>query len=88
MAVITGVLDAFLFRIGPLAIIAYLFSIAIYRLYFHPLAGVPGPKICALTGLYEFWWDCPMVGLFFRRVQEMHDKYGKRALVRHVIGND
>lgn len=85
MAVLTELMDAFLFRVGPLLALLSLSAVAVYRLYLHPLAGVPGPKICALTRLYEFWWDCPMVGQFFRRVDEMHDRYGMSAPVQVFV---
>lgn len=48
-----------------------------YRLVLHPLAKVPGPKIAALTGWYEFYWDCLKKGQYVFRIQEMHALYGK-----------
>jgi hypothetical protein len=56
--------------------IVYLFVGAIYRLYFHPLAKFPGPKIAALTGWYEAYHDMYRRGMFIWKVQEMHEKYG------------
>ncbi|KAI1620452.1 putative cytochrome P450 [Exophiala viscosa] len=54
----------------------YLTSLAIYRLYFHPLAKFPGPKIAALTGWYEFYHDIIHKGCFIWKLKELHDKYG------------
>lgn len=54
----------------------YLLSGAIYRLYFHPLAKFPGPRLAALTGWYEFYHDVVRRGLLIWKIQEMHDKYG------------
>ena len=57
--------------------VAYLATLALYRLVLHPLAAVPGPKIAALTAWYEFYWDCPRKGQYSFRIQEMHRQYGK-----------
>lgn len=46
----------------------------IYPLYFHPLAQIPGPPICALTKyfiLYKSWHEERN-----RYVQTLHEKYG------------
>ena len=54
----------------------YLISLAVYRLYLHPLARFPGPKIAALTVFYEFYFDGIKRGRYTFEIQRMHEKYG------------
>lgn len=56
--------------------LAYIISISIYRLYFSPKAKFPGPKLAAVTGWYEFYYDIINGGQFIWKIQELHDKYG------------
>ena len=56
--------------------ILYLTAGAIYRLYFHPLARFPGPKLAALTGWYEFYHDIVHRGRFLWKLSELQDRYG------------
>lgn len=58
--------------------IPYLILGGIYRLYIHPLAKVPGPRIAALTLWYEFYHDFVRKGKYLWVIADMHAKYGKR----------
>ncbi|RYP27099.1 hypothetical protein DL767_007796 [Monosporascus sp. MG133] len=58
-------------------IIALLFpSLAIYRLFFHPLAKFPGPKLAAITRYVEAYYDVVCGGQYTFKIAEMHKKYG------------
>ncbi|KAJ2988862.1 hypothetical protein NUW58_g3760 [Xylaria curta] len=48
----------------------------IRRLYFHPLAKFPGPKLAAGTFLYEAYYDVIKRGKYVHRIEEMHKRYG------------
>lgn len=52
-------------------------AIAIYHLFFHPLASFPGPKLAAITVLYEAYYDVWKGGKYIFKVNELHRKYGK-----------
>lgn len=56
--------------------VVYGLSLSIYRLSFSPLAGFPGPKLAALTNLYEFYYDFFGKGRYIFEIKKMHDKYG------------
>jgi len=51
---------------------------ALYRLYASPLAAFPGPKIAALTRVYQFYFDVVKVGRFPWELMRLHAKYGMR----------
>ncbi|KAE9979524.1 hypothetical protein BLS_009730 [Venturia inaequalis] len=58
-------------------LVCYLIYVAIYRLYFHPLAKFPGPKLAALTRWYETYYDVfNGVGMYIWEIEKMHQKYG------------
>lgn len=63
--------------------ILYPVAVACYRLYFHPLAKFPGPKLAAATGWYETYIDLfqrPR-GNFMEEITRMHAEFGMaRAL--------
>jgi hypothetical protein len=48
----------------------------IRRLYFHPLAAIPGPRLAASTWWYEFYFDVIKPGQYILKIQELHKKYG------------
>ncbi|KAJ3577268.1 hypothetical protein NPX13_g3298 [Xylaria arbuscula] len=51
-------------------------TVALYRLFFHPLAMFPGPKLAAVTRGYEAYYDVVRNGQYTFKIAEMHKKYG------------
>jgi hypothetical protein len=58
------------------AFLGYKVANVIYRLYFSPLAGFPGPRLAAATSLYEFYFDVLQGGQFMFHLDHLHAKYG------------
>ncbi|KAK0712207.1 cytochrome P450 [Apiosordaria backusii] len=56
--------------------VVYFLTLAFYRLYLHPLAKFPGPKLAAITRYYEAYYDIVKNGQYTFRIAEMHKKYG------------
>ena len=60
----------------PLAA-AWLAAAIVYRLFFHPLAHVPGPRVAACTRLYVFYFDVIAGGSqFYIQIEKLHRQYG------------
>ncbi|KAL2408013.1 Cytochrome P450 monooxygenase [Exophiala dermatitidis] len=68
-------LSALLFTALGLALL-YVACLVVYRVYFHPLAKFPGPKLAAATLWYEFYYDVVKRGQFTFKIKELHQKYG------------
>lgn len=64
---------------GLITILGVVFAtaLAIYRITWHPLAKFPGPKLAAVTGWYETYYDCFLLGKFSNHLDEMHSRYGR-----------
>ncbi|KAH7087028.1 cytochrome P450 [Paraphoma chrysanthemicola] len=54
----------------------YCASLAFYRLYLHPLAKFPGPKLAAVTRWYELYYDVIREGQYTFRIADFHKAYG------------
>jgi hypothetical protein len=54
----------------------YLVGLATYRLYFHPIARFPGPKLAALSRWYKFYYDVVCRGQLTFHIHALHQKYG------------
>ena len=54
----------------------YAILLVIYRLWLSPLAQVPGPKLAALTQLYELYYDIILGEQYTFRIIDMHEQYG------------
>lgn len=50
-------------------------SLVVYRLFFHPLARIPGPLIQRISGVPRIW-QC-YIGNRYLREAEAHEKYGR-----------
>lgn len=57
--------------------VVYILGGAIYRLFFSPIAGFPGPKLAALTYWYEFYYDVVKDGQYIFQIEKLHKCYGR-----------
>ena len=48
----------------------------VHRLYFSPIAFIPGPRLAALSFWYEFCYDVIKGGKYTWRIGQMHERYG------------
>ncbi|OAQ97404.1 hypothetical protein LLEC1_02670 [Akanthomyces lecanii] len=56
--------------------VVYAACLGVYRLWYSPIAHLPGPKLAALTQYYEFYYDIILGGQYTFRIVEMHKQYG------------
>jgi hypothetical protein len=60
-----------------LSLLTYAIALAVYRLYLHPLAKFPGPRIAAITSWYEGYYEVVRNGQYSRKISKLHDEYGQ-----------
>ncbi|KAB8071277.1 elymoclavine monooxygenase [Aspergillus leporis] len=67
--------------IAVLTVLALPLSIAILqRLYFHPLARIPGPCLAAVTDFYAFYFNYVQEGGYSKRLKKLHAKYNSLVI--------
>lgn len=59
----------------------YYLGVIIYRLYFHPLAKIPGARLGTVTWLREAYYQVWCAGRFPMQYLEDHKKYGPYLLI-------
>ena len=64
-----------LFNLSTLVII-WLAGTVVYRLYFHRLAHIPGPRLAAVTNLYGLYYSVVDGSRFYIQIEKLHEKYG------------
>lgn len=73
-----------------IAAIAVLWTV-IWRLYFHPLRHIPGPRLAAVTSWYEFYYDLFCGEAYVKKYAKFHQIYNSpviRISPNHVHVND
>lgn len=56
--------------------LVYFASLVFYRLFLHPLAKFPGPRIAAITRYYEGYFDVVLNGQYTFKIAQLHQQYG------------
>ncbi|KAI4914534.1 hypothetical protein J4E85_010599 [Alternaria conjuncta] len=57
--------------------ILYWLAVGVYRVYFHPLADIPGSKLAAFTFWYEFYYEIyPHRFQYLWKIKQLHEEYG------------
>ncbi|KAF2821517.1 trichodiene oxygenase [Ophiobolus disseminans] len=56
--------------------LAYYGTLALYRLFLHPLTRFPGPKLAACSRWYEGYYDVILGGQYTKKIAELHKIYG------------
>lgn len=61
------------------ALLFYLLTLAVYRVYLCPLAKsrIPGPRLGALTKFYEAYYEIVQRGRFAFKLDDLHESYGE-----------
>ena len=78
MAFFTTLFNQSIFSAAALFLL-YPISLAVYRLYFSPLAKFPGNTLAILTLWYEFYYQVFKGGKYVWEIEKMHQKYGELA---------
>ncbi|KAJ5495040.1 cytochrome monooxygenase aflU [Penicillium diatomitis] len=57
-------------------LLAYRMALVVYRVFFHPLRKIPGPKLAAMSTAYQFYYEIIKQGTFIWHLEKLHEIYG------------
>lgn len=60
--------------------VTYYATLVFYRLFFHPLARFPGPRLAAISRWYEGYYDVVLDGQYTTKIAKLHEIYGAALL--------
>ena len=63
------------------SIIVAISSLVVYRIYLHPLARYPGPKLAAATSWYATYYEVWKDGEFVEHIEDLHRRYGAPHII-------
>ncbi|KAI1339293.1 trichodiene oxygenase [Xylariaceae sp. FL0016] len=63
-------------QVASAVALLYFPSLVLYRLFFHPLAAFPGPRLAAVSRWYEAYYDVVCDGQYTFKIAELHRQYG------------
>lgn len=78
MALLSDIVAADLLFTSFVLSFAYTAWLVIYRLFLSPVAGFPGAFWPKVTFWYEFYYEWIKPGQYYRKIHEMHARYGER----------
>ncbi|OAG02462.1 cytochrome P450 [Paraphaeosphaeria sporulosa] len=62
--------------VAVVAFAVYWAGLVLYRLFLHPLAKFPGPRLAAITPWYEAYYEIIRNGQYSKKISQLHDQYG------------
>lgn len=66
-------------------VIAYYGTLVFYRLFLHPLARFPGPRLAAISRWYEGYYDVVQGGQYTSKIKELHKIYGRLFFLLYCL---
>ncbi|RPB09341.1 cytochrome P450 [Morchella conica CCBAS932] len=66
-----------------IALLVYRLGLYLYRYTLHPLAKFPGPRLAAVSSLYQIYYDIIKDGQLTYHLQDLHKKYGPIVRISH-----
>ncbi|EEQ29552.1 cytochrome P450 [Microsporum canis CBS 113480] len=66
------------------ALVTYYGTLVFYRLFLHPLAHFPGPRLAAISRWYEAFYDVVLGGQYTSKIAELHKIYGIKRFYPNI----